>query len=76
MTAPRVTVLIPARDEERWIAECLDAVARQQYPHDRIEVIVVIATRGHKMDGECRRNIYLGDEHVPSGPRGRAIQKF
>jgi glycosyltransferase involved in cell wall biosynthesis len=47
VTAPRVTVLIPARDEERWIAECLDAVAAQRYSHDCIEVIVVV-------DGESR----------------------
>ena len=42
MSAPRVTVLIAARDEERWIADCLASVAAQRYPHDRLEVIVVI----------------------------------
>lgn len=42
MTAvPAVTVLIPARDEERDIERCLDAVLAQDHPHDRLEVIVV-----------------------------------
>lgn len=38
---PRVTVLIPARNEEADIEACLDAVLAQDYPHDRLEVIVV-----------------------------------
>src|SRR4051812_5556182 len=42
MNEPRVTVLIPARDEERWISDCLASVAAQRYSHDRIEVIVVV----------------------------------
>ncbi len=36
-----VTVIIPARNEEDDIADCLDAVASQTYPLSRIEVIVV-----------------------------------
>jgi glycosyltransferase involved in cell wall biosynthesis len=36
-----VTVLVPARDEERDIDACLAAVAAQDYPRDRIEVVVV-----------------------------------
>jgi len=42
VSAPRVTVLIPARDEEQWITACLESVASQRYPHDRLEVIVVV----------------------------------
>ena len=36
-----VTVLIPARNEERDIDDCLRAVLAQDFPHDRLEVVVV-----------------------------------
>ena len=38
---PIVTVLIPARNEAADIAACIDHVAAQTYPLDRLEVVVV-----------------------------------
>lgn len=38
---PLVTVLVPARDEAADIDACLEAIAAQDYPRDRIEVVVV-----------------------------------
>jgi cellulose synthase/poly-beta-1,6-N-acetylglucosamine synthase-like glycosyltransferase len=38
---PRVTVLVPARDEEAAIARCIEHIARQDYPANRIELLVV-----------------------------------
>lgn len=37
---PFVTVAIPCLDEEAFIEACIDCVLRQDYPADRIEVIV------------------------------------
>lgn len=42
MNAPLVTILVPARDEERWIEHCVASIASQTYPHDRLQVVVVI----------------------------------
>ena len=42
MSPPLATVLVPARDEERWIDDCLTSIAAQDYPHDRMQVIVVV----------------------------------
>ena len=39
--APRVTVIIPARDEEANIGHCLEALLTQDYPASRMRVIVV-----------------------------------
>lgn len=39
--APLVSVIIPMRDEERVIAQCLRSVLDQDYPQDRMEVLVV-----------------------------------
>jgi succinoglycan biosynthesis protein ExoA len=39
---PMVTVLIPARNEERDIERCLRAVLAQDHPHDRMEVVIVV----------------------------------
>ncbi len=38
---PLVSVVIPVRDEARFLPTCLDAVLAQEYPRDRLEVIVV-----------------------------------
>jgi succinoglycan biosynthesis protein ExoA len=38
---PLVSVIIPARNEERDIRECIDALTAQDYPHDHMEVVVV-----------------------------------
>jgi succinoglycan biosynthesis protein ExoA len=42
MNARLATVLIPAKDEERWIRDCLASVAAQDHPHHMMEVIVVV----------------------------------
>jgi glycosyltransferase involved in cell wall biosynthesis len=38
---PRVTVIVPCRNEERYIGACLDSIVATAYPVDRIEVLVV-----------------------------------
>ena len=37
----RISVIIPARNEEETIAKCLDAVCNQSYPKELFEVLVV-----------------------------------
>ena len=37
----KITVIIPARNEEENIAACLDSVCNQSYPNDLFEVLVV-----------------------------------
>jgi glycosyltransferase involved in cell wall biosynthesis len=38
---PRITVVVPARNEEATIGPCVDALLAADYPPDRMEVIVV-----------------------------------
>lgn len=38
---PKVTVLVPARNEEADIVRCIEHIARQDYPANRIELLVV-----------------------------------
>lgn len=38
---PKVTVIVPCRNEERFIAPCLDSILATTYPHDRLEVLVI-----------------------------------
>lgn len=38
---PSVTAIIPMRNEERNIGTCLDGLRAQDYPHDRLDMIVV-----------------------------------
>jgi succinoglycan biosynthesis protein ExoA len=38
---PAVTVILPARNEEKHIERCLESLLNQSYPQDRVEIIVV-----------------------------------
>lgn len=38
---PSVSIVVPCRNEERYIVECLDSILACDYPHDRLEVLVV-----------------------------------
>jgi cellulose synthase/poly-beta-1,6-N-acetylglucosamine synthase-like glycosyltransferase len=38
---PIVTVILPCRNEEEFIAGCLDSLVSSDYPKDRLEVLVV-----------------------------------
>lgn len=38
---PVVSLVLPIRNEARYIALCLDGLASQDYPHDRIQILVV-----------------------------------
>ncbi|MCO8126629.1 glycosyltransferase [Acidimicrobiia bacterium EGI L10123] len=57
---PLVTVLVPARNEERSISRCLQAVLAQDYPHDRMEIVLV---DGHSTD----RTAVLAKETLSAG---------
>ena len=48
----RISVIIPARNEEQNIVGCLDSLARQTYPKDLYEVVVV---DDHSTDGTATR---------------------
>jgi glycosyltransferase involved in cell wall biosynthesis len=38
---PLVSVIVPCRDEGRWIAACLDSILANDYPSECLEVLVV-----------------------------------
>ncbi|HEY6061684.1 MAG TPA: glycosyltransferase family 2 protein [Gemmatimonadales bacterium] len=41
MPHPLVTIVVPCRNEQRYIVECLDSILACDYPSDRLEVLVV-----------------------------------
>jgi len=41
MTQPFVTIIVPMRNEEEFIAACLESLRRQRYPADRLEILVL-----------------------------------
>lgn len=46
--APRLTVLLPCRNEARYIGACLDSIVAGAYPLDRLEILVI---DGNSTDG-------------------------
>jgi len=37
----KVSIIIPCRNEERYIAKCLDSIIKQDFPKNKLEVLVV-----------------------------------
>lgn len=59
---PLVSVIIPERDEAAFIGPCLDAVLAQDYPPERVEVLVVdgMSTDGTRAIVEQRIGMHPG----------------
>ncbi len=64
---PLVTVVIPVRNEAGWIDRCLEAVFGQDYPSERLEIIVA---DGMSTDGTYERLLALASEQ----PRLRVLR--
>jgi glycosyltransferase involved in cell wall biosynthesis len=73
---PQILAIIPAKDEETYLAECLASVARQTYPN--LEILVV-DDRSTDRTGEIARRFAAEDprirvltiEHLPAGWTGK-----
>ena len=65
---PSVCIVIPAHDEERVIGDCLAAMARLDYPEDRLE-IVVVNDRSRDRTGE------IIDAAAAANPRIQALHR-
>jgi glycosyltransferase involved in cell wall biosynthesis len=63
---PRVSVIVPCRDEERYIAKCLDGILAADYPADRLEVVVADGRSG---DGTRR----IIERYAGQDPRVRLL---
>lgn len=75
---PTVTVIVPAHNEAAVIDRCLNSVKAQDYPHDKLEIIVVDdgstdstadLVEGH-VNGEqrCADSFVLRGEPIKVGP--------
>ncbi|HVS95378.1 MAG TPA: glycosyltransferase [Puia sp.] len=82
MPRTMISVLIPARNEEKNISHCLVSLDGQSYPHDRFEVLVL---DDHSTDGTVQavrsfagdlrlRCIPMADQPAPATTR--AFKKF
>jgi glycosyltransferase involved in cell wall biosynthesis len=45
---PFVSIIIPCRNEENFIAKCLDSITSQDYPKDNLEILVIIGASEDK----------------------------
>ena len=64
---PRVSIILPCRNEVRYIAACLDSILAAAYPPDQLEVLVV---DGMSSDGTRK----LLAEYAATNPRVRLLE--
>lgn len=64
---PRLSIIIPVRDEAANISECLECITRLDYPEDALEVIVI---DDHSSDATAA----IVTEHAACDHRIRLIQ--
>jgi len=38
---PKVSIIVPCRNEEKHIEECIESILKQEYPKEKIEVLVI-----------------------------------
>ncbi len=73
---PKVTVLIPAHNEELVIGNLLERMAALTYPKDRLEVLVIddgsTDETGNIADGYAKRYSCVRVVHRANGGRGKA----
>jgi cellulose synthase/poly-beta-1,6-N-acetylglucosamine synthase-like glycosyltransferase len=63
---PMVSVLIPARNEEDTIAACLNSIKKQDYPSQRLQIIIL-----NDRSSDETRNIVL--DHLANLPDAKLI---
>ncbi len=68
---PRLAIVVAARNEEASIGRCLDALAAQDYPADRFEIVVA---NDHSTDGTARAVGRAAARVGPDGPAIRTLQ--
>ncbi len=76
--APLISVLVPARNESRTIAACIESLARQDYPHYEVIALDDQSTddTGAQLDAiaarEARVRVIHGTESPPPGWNGKS----
>jgi succinoglycan biosynthesis protein ExoA len=61
---PLVSVLVPMRNEERFLEACLRSLDAQDYPHDRFEVIVIDGDSTDRSRDIAQQFTFADDFHV------------
>lgn len=74
MNLPKIAIVIPSRNEEKYIEKCLMSIFNQTYPQDKIKISVVdgLSTDNTRQKVEQlikkRKNLYLIDNNNKTTP--------
>ncbi len=75
---PGVTIIIPCFNEEEWIEKTIRCCLDQDYPMDKLEVIIVndySTDRSKQVIFEAIKNIYGDDDHFDIKNRVKYIER-
>jgi glycosyltransferase involved in cell wall biosynthesis len=76
MTAelPSISVVIPTLNSEKYLVECLESVRSQDYPQDRIELLLVDAgSRDATLSIAGRFDVEVLENPLKTGEAGKAV---
>lgn len=71
---PSVTIIVPAHNEAAVIDRCLNSVKAQDYPHDRLEIVVVDDGSTDDTAERVEGHVNGESEHAAFRVRGRPIK--
>jgi glycosyltransferase involved in cell wall biosynthesis len=80
---PLISVIIPVRNEGRFIGRTIDYITDQDYPRDKLEIIIVDGqsndnTReivNEKINDDSRISLYLNPKRLSSAARNIGVKK-
>ena len=56
---PKVTIIIPCRNEKKFIGKCLDSLIAQDYPKDKLEILIIDGISTDKTREIVEAYVYL-----------------
>ncbi len=71
MTLPKVSIVIPTYNSQRTLGMCLESIKNQDYPKNKIEIIIADAGSSDKTR-EVAKKYKIVDNLLKTGEAGKA----
>ena len=62
--SPLITILVPVKDEHLVIERCVNSILRQDYPKEKIEIIIIDGSESGKTETICSELMRMNPENL------------